>query len=73
MLHAAGSMYVSVCAGPALRARGAPYACFRGCPCRYNLAAYAPRIFVVGERPSQASIAKLIANFLGVSAIDLIG
>ena len=40
---------------------------------RSVIAAYAPRIFVVGERPSQASIAKLIANFLGVSAIDLIG
>jgi 3-hydroxyisobutyrate dehydrogenase-like beta-hydroxyacid dehydrogenase len=40
---------------------------------RSVIAAYAPRIFVVGERPGQASIAKLIANFLGVSAIDLIG
>src|SRR5271166_5270157 len=37
------------------------------------IAAYAPLIFVVGERPSQASIAKLIANFLGASALDLIG
>jgi 3-hydroxyisobutyrate dehydrogenase-like beta-hydroxyacid dehydrogenase len=34
---------------------------------------YAPMMMVVGERQSQASIAKLIANFLGVSAIDLIG
>ena len=36
-------------------------------------AAYAPRVFVVGERPSQASIANLIANFLGASGMDLIG
>ena len=34
---------------------------------------YAPMMMVVGERHGQASIAKLIANFLGVSAIDLIG
>ncbi len=34
---------------------------------------YAPRMVVVGERHSQASIAKLIANFLGASGIDLIG
>ena len=34
---------------------------------------YAPMMLVVGERHRQASIAKLIANFLGVSAIDLIG
>jgi len=40
---------------------------------RSVIAAYAPMIFVVGERPSQASIAKLIANFLGASAMDLIG
>jgi 3-hydroxyisobutyrate dehydrogenase-like beta-hydroxyacid dehydrogenase len=40
---------------------------------RSVIVAYAPLIFVVGDRPSQASIAKLIANFLGVSAIDLIG
>ena len=40
---------------------------------RSVIAAYAPMIFVVGERPSQASIAKLIANFLGASALDLIG
>ncbi len=40
---------------------------------RSVIAAYAPRIFVVGERPSQASIAKLIANFLGASGMDLIG
>jgi len=40
---------------------------------RSVIAAYAPLIFVVGERASQASIAKLIANFLGASAIDLIG
>jgi 3-hydroxyisobutyrate dehydrogenase-like beta-hydroxyacid dehydrogenase len=40
---------------------------------RSVIAAYAPLIFVVGDRPSQASIAKLIANFLGASALDLIG
>jgi 3-hydroxyisobutyrate dehydrogenase-like beta-hydroxyacid dehydrogenase len=40
---------------------------------RSVIAAYAPRVFVVGERPSQASIAKLIANFLGASGMDLIG
>ena len=34
---------------------------------RSIIAAYAPRIFVVGERASQASIAKLFANFLGAS------
>ena len=34
---------------------------------------YAPMMLVVGERHGLASIAKLIANFLGVSAIDLIG
>jgi len=37
------------------------------------IATYAPMMLVVGERHGQASIAKLIANFLGVSAIDLIG
>jgi 3-hydroxyisobutyrate dehydrogenase-like beta-hydroxyacid dehydrogenase len=37
------------------------------------ITAYAPTMIVVGERQGQASIAKLIANFLGVSAIDLIG
>ncbi|MGA2488259.1 MAG: NAD(P)-dependent oxidoreductase [Roseiarcus sp.] len=40
---------------------------------RSVIASYAPMIFVVGERASQASIAKLIANFLGASALDLIG
>jgi 3-hydroxyisobutyrate dehydrogenase-like beta-hydroxyacid dehydrogenase len=40
---------------------------------RSVMAAYAPRIFVVGDRPSQAATAKLIANFLGASAMDLIG
>jgi 3-hydroxyisobutyrate dehydrogenase-like beta-hydroxyacid dehydrogenase len=34
---------------------------------------YAPRMAVVGERQSQASVAKLVANFLGASAMDLIG
>lgn len=40
---------------------------------RAVITTYAPRMAVVGERQSQASVAKLIANFLGVSAIDLIG
>jgi 3-hydroxyisobutyrate dehydrogenase-like beta-hydroxyacid dehydrogenase len=34
---------------------------------------YAPRMLVVGERQSQAAVAKLIANFLGASGMDLIG
>ena len=34
---------------------------------------YAPRMVVVGERQGQAAIAKLIANFLGASGMDLIG
>jgi 3-hydroxyisobutyrate dehydrogenase-like beta-hydroxyacid dehydrogenase len=34
---------------------------------------YAPRMLAVGERQSQAAIAKLIANFLGASGMDLIG
>ena len=34
---------------------------------------YAPRMVVVGERQSQAAVAKLIANFLGASGMDLIG
>ena len=37
------------------------------------IASYAPMIFVVGKRPGEASVAKLIANFLGASALDLIG
>jgi 3-hydroxyisobutyrate dehydrogenase-like beta-hydroxyacid dehydrogenase len=40
---------------------------------RAVITTYAPRMVVVGERHSQAGIAKLIANFLGASAIDLIG
>lgn len=40
---------------------------------REVIATYAPRMIVVGERQSQAAIAKLIANFLGVSGMDLIG
>lgn len=40
---------------------------------RAVISAYAPRMLVVGERHSQASITKLIANFLGASGIDLIG
>lgn len=34
---------------------------------------YAPRMVVVGERQRLAGVAKLIANFLQVSAIDLMG
>lgn len=37
------------------------------------IAAYASLIFTVGERPAQALTAKLVANFLGASAMDLIG
>ena len=37
------------------------------------VATYAPQIIVVGEQPGQALTAKLIANFLGASAMDLIG
>jgi 3-hydroxyisobutyrate dehydrogenase-like beta-hydroxyacid dehydrogenase len=40
---------------------------------RSVITAYAPLIFVVGDRPSRAALAKLIANFLGASALDLIG
>lgn len=40
---------------------------------RSLIAAYASQIIVVGEHPRQASAAKLIANFLGASAMDLIG
>jgi 3-hydroxyisobutyrate dehydrogenase-like beta-hydroxyacid dehydrogenase len=34
---------------------------------------YAPMLAVVGDRPSKAAVAKLLANFLGASAMDLIG
>jgi len=37
------------------------------------IASYAPAIVVAGERPGLANTAKLIANFLGASAMDLIG
>jgi 3-hydroxyisobutyrate dehydrogenase-like beta-hydroxyacid dehydrogenase len=37
------------------------------------IATYAPGIIIAGERPSLANTAKLIANFLGASAMDLIG
>ncbi len=37
------------------------------------ITAYAPHLLVVGERHSQAAVAKLIANFLGASGMDLIG
>ncbi|MCL2075826.1 MAG: NAD(P)-dependent oxidoreductase [Betaproteobacteria bacterium] len=40
---------------------------------RSLVATYAPQIVVVGEQPGQASTAKLIANFLGASGMDLIG
>jgi 3-hydroxyisobutyrate dehydrogenase-like beta-hydroxyacid dehydrogenase len=40
---------------------------------RAVITTYAPRMLVVGERQSQASLAKLIANFLGASGMDLIG
>jgi 3-hydroxyisobutyrate dehydrogenase-like beta-hydroxyacid dehydrogenase len=40
---------------------------------RAVIAAYAPRMVVVGDRQSQAAVAKLIANFLGASGMDLIG
>lgn len=40
---------------------------------RAAIEAYAPRLVVVGARHSQASVAKLIANFLGASGMDLIG
>lgn len=35
--------------------------------------AYAPRMVAVGAHHSQAAVAKLIANFLGASGMDLIG
>lgn len=40
---------------------------------RAVITAYAPLILVVGDRPGQASVAKLMGNFLGASAMDLIG
>jgi 3-hydroxyisobutyrate dehydrogenase-like beta-hydroxyacid dehydrogenase len=40
---------------------------------RTVITTYAPAMLVVGEVQSQASVAKLIANFLGASAMDLIG
>jgi 3-hydroxyisobutyrate dehydrogenase-like beta-hydroxyacid dehydrogenase len=40
---------------------------------RAVIATYAPRMVVVGERQGQAAVAKLIANFLGASGMDLIG
>ena len=40
---------------------------------RAVITTYAPRMAVVGERQSQAAVAKLIANFLGASGMDLIG
>jgi 3-hydroxyisobutyrate dehydrogenase-like beta-hydroxyacid dehydrogenase len=40
---------------------------------RAVIEAYAPRMAMVGARQSQAAVAKLIANFLGASGMDLIG
>lgn len=40
---------------------------------RAVITAYAPRLVAVGPRQSQAAVAKLIANFLGASGMDLIG
>ena len=40
---------------------------------RAVISAYAPMLAVVGERQGQANVAKLIANFLGASGMDLIG
>jgi 3-hydroxyisobutyrate dehydrogenase-like beta-hydroxyacid dehydrogenase len=40
---------------------------------RAVITTYAPRMMVVGEHHSQAAIAKLIGNFIGVSGMDLIG
>ncbi len=40
---------------------------------RAVITTYAPTMVVVGARHGQASITKLIANFLGASGIDLIG
>lgn len=40
---------------------------------RAVIVAYAPMLAVVGERQGQANVAKLIANFLGASGMDLIG
>jgi 3-hydroxyisobutyrate dehydrogenase-like beta-hydroxyacid dehydrogenase len=37
------------------------------------VASYAPQIIAMGKQPSQAATAKLIVNFLGASAMDLIG
>jgi len=37
------------------------------------IATYAPGIVVTGARPGLANTAKLIANFLGATAMDLIG
>ena len=40
---------------------------------RAVITTYAPMLLVVGERQGQAAVAKLIANFLGASGMDLIG
>lgn len=37
------------------------------------VASYASEFIVIGDQPAQASTAKLIINFLGASAMDLIG
>jgi 3-hydroxyisobutyrate dehydrogenase-like beta-hydroxyacid dehydrogenase len=40
---------------------------------RQVITTYAPRMIVVGDQHSHAAVAKLIANFLGASGMDLIG
>jgi 3-hydroxyisobutyrate dehydrogenase-like beta-hydroxyacid dehydrogenase len=40
---------------------------------RAVITTYAPMMLVIGDRQGQASVAKLIANFLGASGMDLIG
>ena len=40
---------------------------------RAVITTYAPMMLVVGERQGHAAVAKLIANFLGASGMDLIG
>ncbi len=37
------------------------------------VSSYAPAMIVAGERPRMANVAKLVANFLLVSSLDMIG
>lgn len=80
-MHAAhGSVYVS---GPVLgrvpAAEAGQLMTFVAGPdgaieiARPVIASYAPAVLPAGEQASQASTAKLIANFLGVAGMDLIG